>query len=267
MSDDLEVIKTYNYWDNIKKAQCAKGEAVSSGNCMGFKSDSTDATLEQNRIGLESYLSALQYGYYNSAGGINTSSKANGGKGGPLGNRYFFITGGKCLDSNKQEQTRYKYMNNIPNSSGGANRGLVPGMIGNIGKLNPVQILNAFTESSTPPCRQVTLNVVDGKGKDEYETQYISDADAKRIDPCAFKPDDRGNHRNPLVEGSSRNAKECRNEPFVNMFTDNYTSQHKKITNNTQPHSHLPDDPLTNVYIFALSLFGIYIVKKVTEKI
>ena len=267
MTDKVEVIKTYNYWDNIKKAQCEKGQDVSSGNCMGFKSDSRDATLKQNRIGLESYLSALQYGYYNSAGGINTSSKANGGKGGPLGNRYFFITGGKCLDSNKQEQTRYKYMNNIPNSSGGANRGLVPGMIGNIGKLNPVQILNAFTESSRPPCRQVTLNVVDGKGKDEYETQYISNADAERIDPCAFKPDDRGNHRNPLVEGSSRNTKQCRNEPFVNMFTDNYTSQHKKISNNTQPHSHLPDDPLTNVYIFALSLFGIYIVKKVTEKI
>ena len=137
----VEVIKTYSYWDNIKSAKCGKNQKVEQGQCMGLNAGGSNDELKRNRIGLESYLSALQYGYYNAAGGNTVATNANGGKGGPMGNRYFFSTGGKCLDKSQNEQDRYKYMNNIPNSSWGTQKGIVPGMIGNVGKLSPMIIL------------------------------------------------------------------------------------------------------------------------------
>lgn len=264
---DLTVIKTYDYWGNIKTAGCGRGKTPqSNGDCMGLQDSKSDAALTNTRTAIESYMKELNYGYYNSKGGVHSANRANGGKGGPMGNRYFFATGGKCKDGEKQ-QDRYRYMNNIPHSKRGVNRGLVPGMIGNIDKLNPFNIVRAFTEETNPKCKERELEVVDGNsGQKTYEKRYITDADIKTLDPCAFRPS--GNkHKNP-ISNEERSVKECRNEVgFTNMFVDKYTSSHKKIKTHKMPHANLPDDPLTNIYIFTLSLFGIYIVKKFTEKI
>lgn len=264
---DLTVIKTYDYWGNIKTAGCANGSSTEDGTCMGLQDSKSDAALTNTRIAIESYMKELNYGYYNPKGGVHSATRANGGKGGPMGNRYFFATGGKCNDGEKQ-QDRYRYMNNIPHSKRGVNRGLVPGMIGNIEKLNPFNIVRAFTEETNPKCQERELEVVDGKNSEKkYEKRYITDADIKNLDPCVFKPSD-GIHKNPISGGKGRTVKECRNEVgFTNMFVDKYTSSHKKIQTHNTPHANLPDDPLTNIYIFTLSLFGIYIVKKFTEKI
>ena len=38
------------------------------------------------------------------------------------------------------------------------------------------------------------------------------------------------------------------------------------IDNPVKDESNIPDDPLTNLYILSLSIFGMYIVKRVVER-
>ena len=78
-----------------------------------------------------------------------------------LGNQYFLKTLAKCK-LNGSDTDRYLYINNVPTGNvkfGGVSltggrsslRGLVPGMIENIGKINPLAMFQAFSEG-TPEC-------------------------------------------------------------------------------------------------------------------
>ena len=80
---------------------------------------------------------------------------------GKLGNQYFLKTLAKC-NLGGSETDRYLYINNVPTGNikfggvtltGGRSslRGLVPGMIENIGKINPLAMFQAFSEG-TPEC-------------------------------------------------------------------------------------------------------------------
>ena len=80
---------------------------------------------------------------------------------GKLGNQYFLKTLAKCKLGGS-ETDRYLYINNVPTGNikfGGTSltggrsslRGLVPGMIENIGKINPLAMFQAFSEG-TPEC-------------------------------------------------------------------------------------------------------------------
>jgi len=78
-----------------------------------------------------------------------------------LGNQYFLKTLAKC-NLGGREVDRYLYINNVPTGNikmggvsmtGGRSRmkGLVPGMMENIGKINPLAMFQAFSEG-TPEC-------------------------------------------------------------------------------------------------------------------
>jgi hypothetical protein len=80
---------------------------------------------------------------------------------GKLGNQYFLKTLAKCKLGGS-DTDRYLYINNVPTGNikfGGTSltggrsslRGLVPGMIENIGKINPLAMFQAFSEG-TPEC-------------------------------------------------------------------------------------------------------------------
>lgn len=99
------------------------------------------------------------------AGLIDYTEVLVSGKGravkGKLGNQYFLKTLAKC-NLGGSETDRYLYINNVPTGNikfGGVSltggrsslRGLVPGMIENIGKINPLAMFQAFSEG-TPEC-------------------------------------------------------------------------------------------------------------------
>lgn len=99
------------------------------------------------------------------AGLIDYTEVLVSGKGravkGKLGNQYFLKTLAKCTLGGS-ETDRYLYINNVPTGNikfGGTSltggrsalKGLVPGMIENIGKINPLAMFQAFSEG-TPEC-------------------------------------------------------------------------------------------------------------------
>jgi hypothetical protein len=120
------------------------------------------------------------------------SGKSKASKTGqPLGNKFFKNTGGKCKDSTGAEQDRYIYINNIPDgsipfiSSGmgikfDSFKGLIPGVIGNIGALNPAALLNAFVAGTTPDCKQITMQTVDINNIKSSETHFVATVDIPR---------------------------------------------------------------------------------------
>lgn len=266
MGDDGP-FQIYNYWGGVK----GTGE-------MNMRSDVNAITdwdqVEKNREAVEAYLDLVQYSYAGAEGEGASHTP------GPMGNRYYYDTGSKCKN-NGNKVPLHKYMNNVPDSRDGAgnvseSRGLVPGIIGNISKLSPLPIIQALTSSGTPDCSTYKVNVIDNDVSSNYVSVNLTDSDAKNLDPCVFEAID-GFHKNP-VDGVNKkySTAQCNNvkgtnptahEGFMNMFNDKFTPSYKSVTKYASPHSNLPDDPLTNIYILSLSLFGIYIVKKVTEKI
>ena len=111
--------------------------------------------LEKDIAGLISYTQLMVEGDGNAKKGSA-----------PLGNRYFLKTNGQCtpIDKPNAKVTKYLYINNVP--SGGIPiltgltgtrskvlRGLVPGVLENVGKLSPVGLFGAITGTSSSECR------------------------------------------------------------------------------------------------------------------
>ena len=161
--------------------------------------------IGKNFKGLMSYVAVLL------SGKSNASTTGN-----PLGNRFFLSTPSKCKDVKTNTIVdRYIYFNNIPSGNirldvGGSSKptkgsspddatmvqgstlnlagykGLVPGILEDISKINPITLFTELQEDTYPSCRSVTLDIVDTNNILGAETQYVSDIDLKWIDPCLF---------------------------------------------------------------------------------
>jgi hypothetical protein len=104
----------------------------------------------------------------------------------------------------KKKVSRWIYVNNIPdgsipfisNSADGQTmddlRGLIPGALGNLGALNPVQLFNGFTAGTYPDCAEVTLQTVNNNNVRNRETRHIALVEMVEMNPCHFP-----NGRNP----------------------------------------------------------------------
>ena len=114
---------------------------------MGSRPDQ----LAQNVAGIMDYITIITEG-----GGPASKNDEL-----PLGDRYFLETGGHCKAGDSTVK-RSLYINNVPTGNikfGGTSltggrsslRGLVPGMMENIGKINPLAMFQAFSEG-TPEC-------------------------------------------------------------------------------------------------------------------
>lgn len=98
----------------------------------------------------------------------------------------------------KPQVDRWIYVNNIPDGSipflaSGADgrtfddlRGLIPGALGNLGALNPVQLFNGFTAGTYPDCAKVTLQTVDNNNVRRTETHHVALVEMVEMNPCHF---------------------------------------------------------------------------------
>jgi hypothetical protein len=235
MTDKLNQVfgQQYPYWKNIR-----------SPGQMGMSDRGTLEQLGTNIDGLINYVEVLVSGQ----GGASAT-------GGPLGNKFFVPTGGKCVDINDKScegqgssctsnlKDRYIYIDNVPSgnipfiSAGlGGNfsefRGLIPGVMSNLNVLNPVSLLGAFTAGLKPDCTSVTLETINTNNGHGQDTHYVALVDQKNMDPCSFP-----GGRNPASGDTCRE-----------LFT--------QIT----PAPYIQESPMVQVYYFLVSLLAIYIV-------
>ena len=232
---------TYPYYKNIK----LPGQ-------IGMTDQGTLSALGKDINGLIQYVELLVTG--------NSQASSTGG---PLGNKFFLQTGGKCAAINKctdpndvstcEKVDRFIYVNNVPvgnipfiSQGLGVNfsefKGLIPGTMGNLNVLNPFAIMQSFLSGSTPQCQELTMQTINTDNLKSSETHYVTLVDIKNMDPCIF-PD----KRNPLVKDSV-----CR-ETFQTGVSKNAESV-------------LPDDPLAQVYFASLAGVGLYILYRLMEK-
>jgi hypothetical protein len=226
---------TYPYYKNVK-----------SPSQLGMSDKGTIQQMSQNIVGLTNYVEVL----------VSGKSKASA-TGGPLGNKFFLQTGGKCLDNSvdgsNNQVDRYIYVNNVPEgnipfiSSGlGVNftefRGLIPGAMSNLNVLNPFGLLQSFLAGSTPPCQEITMQTIDVNNNKSSETHFVTVADIQNMDPCSFS-----NRRNPIT-----------NRKCSEAFSTSVSANAGRVD--------MPDDPLAQVYFASLGLIGVYILYRFMEK-
>ena len=187
----------YLYWKRILKPSD-----------MGMSADGNFGALTNDVNGLINYVEVLVTG------------NAGSTTGGPLGDKFFLKTGGQCTDvASGKKVDRYIYIDNVPNGNipfissglGGTDftefEGLIPGLLGDLGKLNPLNLFKSFMMGDNPDCMSVTLQTIvpvadadlNDTGKDNVgnETQYVAVADVKNMDPCIFN--DKKNPADPSL--------------------------------------------------------------------
>lgn len=225
---------SYPYYKNIK-----------APNQISMSSKGTLPQLANNINGLISYVEVL----------VTGKSKASV-TGNPLGNKYFLKTGAKCKDPNANTVDRYIYINNVPQGnipivSSGMDRnfkefkGLIPGAVSNLNALNPMRLWDAFSMGAVPDCQQITMETIDIRNNKSRETQYVTLADIRNIDPCSFP-----NKTNPLTRAKCK-------ETFSTLNTTNI-DDYGLIE--------IPDDPIAQFYFLGLSSLGVYILYKLMNK-
>ena len=203
---------------------------------MGDSGDDLDADIQ----GIVGYVDLLLFG-----GGKASKSDS------PLGEKYFQKTIGTCYDDNNNPQDRYLYINTIPsgnflsaNSKPGELRGLIPGIIEDVERLNPMNMIDALTQGSKPRCKLVKLP----EGVSEDSGVDPPDCSAKS-NPCKERY---------VVEWKSfpeywfpPSAPKSSYEGFTSMSKN-------KLTNIKD----IPSDPLINLYYTSLGLIGLYFLLK-----
>ena len=180
-----------NFMDSMKKD--GKG-AMSTDEFLGPNYQYSDYIKDTDELGMSD---AGTFGALtnNVAGIINYTNLLISGRGpakrgsAPLGSRFFIKTGGKCKPATKrkgpdgypeytekkkgEEVDRYVYIDNVPKGKyfGRDNLGIVPGMIENVEKMNPLDIISAFTQNPVPYCKKISKPTTN-KGNQSFHVAY-----------------------------------------------------------------------------------------------
>lgn len=223
---------TYPYYANIKNPSA-----------MGLSTRGTLSQAAKNVGGLISYTEVL----------VTGSSKANKSSG-PLGNKFFLNTGGKCKDKvSGNSVDRYIYINNVPTGNipfvsdlGMGNmkdmRGLIPGSMTNLNALNPFKIMGSFFTGTNPECQEITMETIDSNNNKGTESKYVATADIKDLDPCIFD-----NKRNPATN------KGC-------------TEFYKNIETVEDNRFKIPNDPIVHLYFASVGALLLFILHRYIDK-
>jgi hypothetical protein len=242
--------ETYEYHKNIN-----------SPPELGMSSKGNLDALAKNVGGIVNYTELL----------ITGSGRASK-TGKPLGNKFFLATGGKCepkgyVKSNGKlvksgggnETTRYLYINNQPDGKipflpvAGDFRGMIPGVIGNLGALNPIEIMGGFTEGSKPPCYKISLPTIDANNRRGSKSHYISKNDLKNMSGCSFP----GGY-NPVTKRKTYGCKQGFDimQKYINK---------EKETNQNVPIK-ISNDLSVKLYTSGFGLLMIYLLFKFMKK-
>lgn len=155
----------YKYYEHIKTPEE-----------LGMSDSGTISALGKDINGIINYVELL-------VTGRGDANKSKGGR--PLGDRFFLKTGGQCKDQATGKLVdRHMYIDNVPDgsipfvSSGIGYKfttfeGLIPGILSDIDKINPMDMFKAFSQDSEPPCREITLETIGKDGSVGSETRFL----------------------------------------------------------------------------------------------
>lgn len=155
----------YKYYQHIKTPEE-----------LGMSDSGSISALGKDINGIINYVELL-------VTGRGDANKSKGGR--PLGDRFFLKTGGQCKDQASGKLVdRYMYIDNVPDgsipfvSSGIGYKfttfeGLIPGILSDIDKINPMDMFKAFSQDSEPACREITLETIDKEGAVGNETRFL----------------------------------------------------------------------------------------------
>lgn len=153
---------------------------IKDPNRLGIKTKGS--ALTKNISLLRSYVDVL----------ITGRSKAAIG-GNPLGNKYFLPTGIKC-QSSVGEVDRHIYVNNVPDgripliqtkNETSELRGLVPGMVGGMTRIDPFGLFKALVNDSSE-CSEIRMETIDIDNIKGYETRYVLNSEINDMSACWF---------------------------------------------------------------------------------
>jgi len=144
-------------------------DSVQSPSSLGIGSDGTISQLARNTGGIVTYVQNLISGP-------------------ALGNRFFVNTGGSCKASDGSTQSRYNYINNVTDAAealpesmrrdlGGLAsdfNGLIPGMIQDIGGLNPTTLFASLEADSVPSCECYSCPTTNNGSESHFLTTSLS---------------------------------------------------------------------------------------------
>jgi hypothetical protein len=205
---------------------------------MKFTDGGKRKELAHNINGITAYVDLL----------ISGDSKASkrvseDGKYLPLGGKYFMKTILKCKDVDSgNEVDRYVYMNNIPTGrlpfttgTETSYKGIVPGMMGNVEKMSPFEMIDELFSSSVPKCKKVNLEIVSNTSdKGQEKARHVSLDDLETLL-------ERKEHINSYTNDAAYSLSELNSwkEGFENILTYN--------------------NRMTDMYFLSLLLISFYI--------
>jgi hypothetical protein len=222
---------------------------IKSPKQLGMSSRGSFPQIADNIGGLIAYVQLLVSGRTNAS-----STKA------PLGTKFFLKTAVKCKDKATAELVdRYIYINNVPDGTipfiseglGGGGfddfKGLVPGVISNVGQIHPLQILQSFTAGNNPPCTAITMETIDSNNIKGVKTHHVTDSDIKVMNPEWFYYGSKDGYlaQEMLVKET---------EAFTGIYPDQNQA--------TVDYSKMPKDLLIKLYYSSLGLLALYIFLK-----
>lgn len=236
---------SYNYTNNIRMPSE-----------MGMSSKGSLSVLAKDIEGIIAYVELLVSG---------TGKATKTGK--PLGNKFFFKTNSTCKDIKSQNVVdRYMYIDNVPDGSipfisqamgvqMSEFKGLIPGALGNLNALNPLQLFQAFQMGGQPDCREITMETVDVNNVRGQATNFVADADISNIPACNFP-----GKKNPVSGAPCREAMENMN--YNNPLPEAY----KKLNIGNYDYSKIPDDPLVKLFYATLGVLGVFLLIEFMKK-
>lgn len=177
---------SYNYADN-----------VDDPSVMDVSGSGSVDSMWKNVGSIASYVDTLTFGTKTLSSPFDNAPSQN-----PLGNK-FFIKSGKCDDTSTDEckdKTRYIYINNVPDGKipcidqlgiklpATDFKGIVPGMLKNIGDINPIGIFNSLAGKGNISNKcSLRTEEVGSHGKYKQETRCAPENQPIQCLPAVFE--------------------------------------------------------------------------------
>jgi hypothetical protein len=134
-------------WADVKKKDPAAETAV-----VGPPYSYSDNIDDPEKLGVSSDGTFNQLGTNLGAVGSYVNTLVGTRK---MGDQYLVNTGGTCTAPDGSVQARFNYINNV-------SKGLVFGVVNDIGGLNPMYLMNSMTASASPACKCYECEVTSG---------------------------------------------------------------------------------------------------------
>jgi hypothetical protein len=222
--------------------------AIKSPPQMGMSPAGTLNAIGTNVGGIISYVQLL-------VTGASNASKT----GRPLGNKYFSTTPAFCKDvASKAPVRRSIYVNNMPDGNftlpfssqgmelGEGVSGLLPGVIANLSRLNPLAIIDSMAQGTDQECHDITMEVIGNDNVSDIDHAYVTKFDISRMPPSWFL----------------RDYPKSLYERFENREHGRSQASRQGQASGQAKLDRMPNDLFIKLYYSSLGLLGLYILLK-----